>query len=158
MTAHRSSPLPTLVTDGGYDAGAASHAVLLELRQAATRHPAVTSARGEPTGVFTRVHADLDATALGASVATGALTIRWFAGKDRDAAPTFSFHYNDDTGFDCGWHHEPNPHVEGRAHFQERESTDDAYDYEPVSFGSLQPVRVLWEVLDRLADVLAARD
>ena len=142
------------VPDGGYDAGEASHSALLEIRRSAQRHPAVQQAQGQPPSLFTRVRIDLDPTVLGGSASSGAMTIRWFAGDTREAHPEFSFHYSDVSGFDCGWHHEPNPHVDGWAHYQERASLDTGYDYTSVSFGSTQPVRVLWEVLERLEAVI----
>ena len=144
-------------TDGGYDAGEQSHAVLLELRRTLSRHPAVREARGEPDGQFTRVRADLNPGLFGGSASSGTLTIRWFAGESREARPEFSFHYSDKAGFDCGWHHEPNPHVDGWAHYQARESPREEYEYEGVSFGTVQPVRVLWEVLERLEETLQSR-
>lgn len=147
-----------LVCDGsGYDSGEVSHAVLLELRRSAERHPAVRQARGYPSSVFTRVRADLDPRVLGGTSSEGTLTIRWFAGETREERPEFSFHYSDGSGFDNGWHFEPNPHVDGWAHFQQRESAADDYEYRQILFGSEQPVRVLWEVFDRLESVLSTR-
>lgn len=138
--------------DGGYEPGRVSHTILLELRRTVARHPAVQHARGEPPGQFTRVVAALDPARLGREAEEGTLTIRWYAGETVDAPPEFAFHYHESSGLDCGWHHESNPHVDGRAHYQERPATDDDYEYEAVSFDSLQPVPVLWEVLARLED------
>lgn len=135
---------------GGYDPGGASHAVLLELRRTVERHPAVLQARGDPSAEFTRVHADLDPRVLGASAENGTLTIRWYSGATPDDPPEFAFHYSDDSGFDCGWHSEPNTHVEGWTHYQERETAGEDYTYEPISFASDHPVGTLWEVLERL--------
>lgn len=137
--------------DGGYDPGEASHTVLLELRRTAERHPAVEHARGEPPGQYTRV-VELDPSILGRAAAQGTLTIRWFAGETSDALPEFAFHYSESSGFDCGWHHEPNRHVDRWAHYQERPTAREDYEYASVSFGSLQPVPLLWEVFDRLED------
>lgn len=139
---------------GGYDPGEASHAVLLELRRTVERHPAVLHARGDPPGLFTRVQADLDPRVLGADAEEGTLSIRWYSGATPDDPLEFAFHYSDDSGFDCGWHNEPNPHVEGWAHYQERDAVDADYAYERTSFGSDHPVRILWDVLDRLHDRL----
>ena len=139
---------------GGYDPGEASHAVLLELRRTVERHPAVLQARGEPPAGFTGVHADLDPRVLGASTANGTLTVRWYPGAKPDDPPEFAFHYGDDAGFDCGWHSEPNPHVEGWTHYQERETADGGYTYERISFANEHPVGILWEVLERLHDRL----
>jgi hypothetical protein len=100
------------------------------------------------------VEADLDPRVLGVSAEEGTLTIRWYAGETPEDPPEFAFHYSDSSGFDCGWHHEPNPHVEGLAHYQERPAANDDYTYERISFVSDQPVRVLWDVLERLQDRL----
>ncbi|GGN23575.1 hypothetical protein [Halarchaeum nitratireducens] len=143
--------------DGGYDPGEASHTALLELRRTVERHPAVRHATGEPPGQFIHVAATLDPTVLGSDADAGTLTIRWYAGETADAEPAFAFHYSDATGFDCGWHHEPNPHVEERAHSQERPIADDDYEYDAVEFGSLQPVPLLWAILDRLEARLTDR-
>jgi hypothetical protein len=132
--------------------------VLLELRRSVGRHPGVSEARGHPPGQFTRVRADLDPDVFGGSASSGTLTIRWFVGESQSARPEFSFHYSEEDGFDCGWHYEPNPHVSGWAHYQERESASEAYDYQRVSFGSTQPVRVLWEVLERLEETIQRRE
>jgi hypothetical protein len=139
---------------GGYDPGEASHAVLLELRRTVERHPAVLQAWGDPPAGFTRVQADLDPRVFDRDVEKGTLTIRWHSGSTPDDPPEFAFHYSDDSGFDCGWHSEPNPHVEGRAHYQERETAEDDYTYEPISFASDHPVGILWEVLERLHERL----
>jgi hypothetical protein len=136
--------------DGGYDPGEASHAALLEIRRSAEKHPAVEQARGHPSSLFTQVRMDVVPERLGRSSSSGVLTVRWYAGDTRDARPEFSFHYSEESGFDCGWHHEPNPHVDGWGHYQTRQSTADEYQYTAVSFGSKQPVRVFWEILERL--------
>lgn len=143
-------------TDGsGYNPGEASHSVLLELRRTIERHPAVRQARGEPPGQFIRVEADIDPAVMGGRADEGTLTIRWYAGETVDARPEFAFHYSESSGFDCGWHHEPNPHVDGWAHYQERPTADAAYEYERVSFSNLHPVRLLWDVLERLEERLS---
>lgn len=138
--------------DGGYDPGEASHTVLLELRRTAERHPAVRHARGAPPGQYTRVVAELNPAILGRDAAEATLTIRWFAGVSPDTPPEFAFHYSESGGLDCGWHHELNDHVDGWAHYQERPTARADYDYEHTSFGSLQPIPLLWEIFDRLED------
>lgn len=142
---------------GGYDPGQASHAALLEIRRTLRRHPTVLDARADPPTQLTQVRADLDPRVLGGTSEWGSLTVRWYAGESADASPAFVFHYSDDSGFDCGWHYEPNPHVDGWGHFQERESSDEEYSYEPVTFGSELPVRVCWEVMERVENRLEAR-
>lgn len=136
--------------DGGYDPGEASHTALLEIRRSAEKHLAVEQARGHPSSLFTRVRMEVVPERLGRSSNTGVLTVRWYAGDTRDARLEFSFHYSEESGFDCGWHHEPNPHVDGWGHYQMRQSASDEYQYVAVSFGSTQPERVFWEVLERL--------
>lgn len=142
---------------GGYDPGQASHAALLEIRRTLRRHPAVLDAYADPPAQFTQVRADLDPRVLGGTSESGSLTVRWYAGESADASPEFVFHYSEDSEFDCGWHHEPNPHVDGWGHFQERESSDEEYSYEPVRFGSEVPVRVCWEVMEHLENRLESR-
>ena len=129
---------------GGYDPGQASHAALLEIRRTLRRHPAVLDAYADPPAQFTQVQADVDPRVLGGTSESGSLTVRWYAGMSAEASPEFVFHYSDESGFDRGWHHEPNPHVDGRSHYQERGDSDDDYSYEPVTFGSEVLVRVCW--------------
>jgi hypothetical protein len=62
----------------------------------------------------------------------------------------FVFHYYDSTGRDFGWHREPNPHVDGLEHYQERDSPENEYRYEPAHFESHSPVDLLWDVLGRI--------
>ena len=83
--------------------------------------------------------------------------IHWYAGETVDADPEFAFHYSESSDFDCGWHHEPNPHVDRWAHCQERLSASDEYEYKAVSFDCLQPVPLLWGILDRLEPRLTDR-
>lgn len=135
----------------GYDPGEASHAALLEIRRTLRRHPAVSAAVAEPPAQFLAVRAELDPRVLGRSSESGSLTVRWYAGTSPDASPEFVFHYSEPTGIDAGWHHEPNPHVDGWGHFQARAAPDEAYTYEPVTFEGEVPARVCWEVMDRLA-------
>ena len=54
------------------------------------------------------------------------------------------------TGRDYGWHHEPNPHVEGWGHFQQRSSAEGQYAYDSHTFSSKNPTRVVWEVMSLL--------
>ena len=139
---------------GGYDPGRASHAALLEIRRALQRHPAVVYASADPAGRFTRVRAEVDPRVLGGRSEAGSLTVRWYAGASPGATPEFVFPFTDADGFDCGWHHEPNPHVDRWGHYQERRTADGRYAYEPVTSGSHVPVRVVWEGMERLAERL----
>lgn len=142
---------------GGYDPGEASQAVLLEIRRTLRRHPAVLEAVGDPPVQFTQVRADLDPRRIGGSSESRSLTVRWYAGESPESPPQFAFHYSDESGLDCGWHHEPDPHVEGWAHYQERESDDEEYSYKPTTFESQVAVRLCWEVMDRLENRLDSR-
>ena len=157
-TARTTSATRRLRADGGgTDWAAATHAALLEIRRTLERHPAVRQARGHPSGEFTRVRAELDPRRLGVEADHGVLEVRWHApGQGRDR-PTFAFHYSDETGCDGGWHHEPNPHVEGWGHRQWRGPDEEHYTYEPIAFASLTPVRVCWSVLERLGVRLRER-
>lgn len=87
-------------------------------------------------------------------IETASLRVTWWPAPD---GAEFVFHYSDSSGFDCGWHREPNPHVDGRTPYQERPSPDAEYRYEPVSLGAETPPRVLWTVLDRLTERLGER-
>jgi hypothetical protein len=142
---------------GGYNPGQASHAALLEIRRTLRQHPAVLDAYADPPAQFTQVRTDLDPRVLGGTSESGSLTVRWYEGQSAEEPPEFVFHYSDESGFDCGWHHEPNPHVDGWGHYQERESPDEEYSYESVTFGSEIPVRVCWEVMERLEGQIGSR-
>lgn len=62
----------------------------------------------------------------------------------------FKIHYSESSGFDCGVNLEPNPHVDGHLHYQERASPTDEYDYD-VSLAATAPVGVLWESLELIS-------
>lgn len=66
----------------------------------------------------------------------------------------YTLHYSEPNGFDCGFHWESNPHVDGLLHYLEREDANDAYTYEPISFGARSVTGLLWEMTDALADRL----
>jgi hypothetical protein len=139
------------VADGGPDPpddwGQLRHRILRELRHELERHPAVREVRGRPDGTFREPRAALDPAALGRDAERATLRVAWWPGPDE---PEFAFHYSDDTGFDCGWHREPNPHVDGATHYQKRRRPDEAYTYEAVSLDAATPTRTLWVVLERL--------
>lgn len=99
------------------------------------------------------MRADVEPSHIGATAPSGTLTVRWFAGEPTDEI-RFTFHYSDESGFDCGWHHHEQNHVDGLGHYQKRESEEQEYTYEPFQFGSKEPSRVVWEVLDELQTVL----
>ena len=138
------------MTGASYDPAAASHRALRTVRHELGRHPAVVTARGFPSGEHTRVVADLAPNRLGITAEGATVTVRWFAGEQPDSEPEFSVHYSDGQR-DFGWHHEPNPHVDGMGHFQRRTDPESDYSYEPYQFASKQPARVVWEVLSALS-------
>jgi hypothetical protein len=101
------------------------------------------------TGVEYQIGADVntDVFASGEIPSDEAsLKVNWWPQADKEA--WFEFHYWDGTGYDCGWHREPNDHVDGLAHFQERESAGNDYEYEPFSVGQDVPVGILWTIAD----------
>lgn len=139
--------------DYSYDPAEASHRALRGIRRELERHPTVATVRGFPSGEYVRVVAQLATDRLGIDANDATLTVRWFAGETPDARPEFSFHYSDDIG-DFGWHHEPNPHVEGWGHFQERTGPGVEYSYDSHTFSSKNPTRVVWEVTSLLSTKL----
>lgn len=138
-----------------YDSAEASHRALRGIQRELERHPGVTEVRGFPSGEYTQVVAAIATMRLGIEATDATLTVRWFAGQTPDAPPEFSFHYSDGVT-DFGWHHEPNPHVDGWGHFQERRGPGKEYSYEPYSFSSINPTRVVWEVMSVLTSKLDA--
>lgn len=143
------------ITDGGRDSsrdlGQERHRILRELRHELDRHPAVEAVRGVPNGKFRELRADLDPSVFERDAENASLRISWWPAPDD---PEFAFHYSESTGFDCGWHREPNPHVDGKTHYQERSGPDDAYEYETISLSTKTPSRLVWSILDRLFDRL----
>ncbi|WP_224333829.1 hypothetical protein [Haloprofundus halobius] len=145
-------------TDPTYDPAAVSHRALREIRRELERHPAVAHAQGFPPDSHARVEGRLDPSPFGVDVDSATLTVRWFAGETPDDPPEFSIHYSDERGVDFGWHHEPNPHVEGWGHYQERTDSTAEYAYEPHSFSTSVPSRVIWETLSLLQDAVSTVD
>ena len=119
------------------------HRILRAIREDLERHPIVVAARGHPPSTFVEVRADLAPERWGHEAANATLRVTW----QPITPPEFVFHYSDEA-FDCGWHHEPNPHVEGCAHYQER--TGDEYEYENVVFEGETPTELVWEIMERL--------
>ncbi|MFB6119166.1 hypothetical protein [Halosegnis sp.] len=70
----------------------------------------------------------------------------------------YTVHYSEPDGLDCGFHCEPNPHVDGLLHYQQRETPNSTYTYEPVSFGAHSATGLLWEVMDALGGRLDTRE
>lgn len=140
--------------DGGHDRRRVAHEALRQIREELTRHPAITNVEGLPHDTLHKeLRAEVEPLYLGADTSGGALTVRWFVGAPTDR-PRFVFHYTDESGFDCGWHHHEQDHVDGWGHYQERAPDRDAYTYETFQFESEAPSRVVWEVLDELQTML----
>jgi len=139
--------------DGGYNPTEASHQALRGILRELDRHPIVTQVRGFPNGEFTRIVAQLDLKRWEIERGDATLTVRWFAGETPDARPEFSFHYSDESR-DFGWHHEPNPHVDGWGHFQELNPAEDDYSYEPYAPPTDNPSRLVWEIMALLSSKL----
>lgn len=139
---------------GSYDPAEASHRALRSIREELRRHPVVSEVRGFPDGELTEVVAELEPERWGIDRHSATLTVRWFAGEDPSARPEFSFHYSDDE-VDFGWHHHEQEHVDGWGHVQER-TGESAYAYEPQTFPSHNPARLVWEIMALLSAKLEA--
>jgi len=160
-------------SDGGGHPGRDRHRVLRELRGELARHPAVRSVEGDPPDAYRELRATIDPSWFGRGAATASLRVTWIPdpspgpeashrGTDTwERTPIrayYTLHYSEPDGLDCGFHCEPNPHVDGLLHYQERDGTNDTYTYEPVSFGARFVSGLLWETMDALADRLGGAD
>jgi hypothetical protein len=160
--------------DGRPDAspGAARHRILRQLRGELARHPAAEAVRGLPEGGFAELEARVDPTVFGRDADSATLRVVWHplpdgpeTGRSDASDPVtarprtafdavFKLHYSESTGYDCGFHNEPNPHVEGWFHFQERFDPGEEYTYVETSLEARTPTSALWELLDFLQDRL----
>ena len=155
--------------DGGIDPGRDRHQMLRELRGELARHPAVRSVEGEPLNESRELQAILDPSWFGRRAETASLRVTLIPDPSPDPEVSdrandvwmrtpiqayYTLHYSEPDDLDCGFHCEPNPHVDGLLHYQERDDTDDAYTYEPASFGARSVTGLLWEMMDALADRL----
>jgi hypothetical protein len=161
-----SESLLRLRPDGGshnpHESAEKRHRILRALREQLDRHPAITNAHGIPDGYYAEVRAEVDPRYFGRDADTATFRVTWHPNptfppgtglEDRERTSltaNFAFHYSESSGFDCGWHLEPNPHVSGHLHFQERESSDEDYVYDEFTLTATSVVGVLWEVLDAL--------
>lgn len=160
-------------SDGGGNPGQDRQRILRELRGELARHPAVQSVEGEPPDEYRELRATFDPSRFGRGAETASLRVTWI--PDPSPGPEasdrandtwmrtpirayYTLHYSESDGLDCGFHCEPNPHVDGLLHYQKREDANDAYTYEPVSFGARSVTGLLWEMIDALADRLGDPD
>lgn len=153
------------------DRGAERHRILRQLRQQLEQHPAVEAAWGEPDGAYAEIGATVSPAYFGRDAKTAKLRLVWYPSPtvaNRDSRPDpenpttagprthfgamFKVHYSESSGYDCGFHNEPNPHVEGWFHFQARSTPDTKYEYSPASLDARTPVGALWELLDLLEE------
>lgn len=139
--------------DGSYTPAEASHQALRGIQRELERHPAIDYVRGFPSGEHTQVVAHVATDRVGMDAEDATLTVSWFAGETAASRPEFSFHYSDSTG-DFGWQHHPQEHVAGWGHFQERSVSETTYSYDPYTFASTNPTRVVWEVVSLLTSRL----
>ena len=151
------SPAATIpLADGAGNESPAEirHRTLTELRRTVRHHPAVDDAYAtrEGTGRFRDLHVEFVPEILGTEAEEAELRVEWRPRQESTRCAYFVFHYYDSSGRDFGWHREPNPHVEGLAHFQYRHSRDAEYAYELTEFDSDSPVGLLWEMLGRIED------
>jgi len=152
--------------DGGTTPGRGRHRILRELRGELARHPAVRSVAGEPPHEYREIQASVDPREFGRSSQTASLRVTWLPtpspGPDASDRTSdtwlrtpihayYTLHYSEESGFDCGFHCEPNPHVDGLLHYQERDSAADAYTYEPATATARSASSLLWELMDALA-------
>lgn len=147
---------PDLLADGppGTSQAERRHRTLTELKRTARHHPAVdvvTGARGA-SGRFRELEVTFDPRILGVETDSAHLQIDWRPRPDPSEPAYVVFHYLDSTGRDFGWHCEPNPHVDGLEHVQERTAPDHEYDYESTALDTDSPVAVLWGVLGRIEE------
>lgn len=157
---------PALRSDGGSRDTTENvekrHRILRTLCEQLERHPAIVNAQGIPEGKFAEVRAEIDTASIGREAARATVRVTWhptptfppgISIEDRERTSrtvNFAFHYSESSGFDCGWHLEPNPHVSGHLHYQERDAPDAEYSHQEFTLTAASPVGVLWELLDAL--------
>lgn len=137
--------------DGGSEFTADRHRILRAVIDALRQHPIVTNARGHPPATFTEVRATLATGRWDHAAEAATLRVTWQPTEPAE----FAFHYSEPE-FDCGWHREPNPHVDGDTHYQER-TGDGAYQYEPITLDGDTAPELVWEIMERLRRRLAER-
>lgn len=151
-----------LVADGppGESPAERRHRTLTEFKRMVQHHPAVDIATGarEDGSRFRELEVTFDPLILGVDASRAALRIEWRPRPDPAETAYFVFHYYDSTGRDFGWHREPNPHVDGLEHYQERHAPDEEYEYESTRFDSNSPVDLLWDILGRIEQRVSDND
>ena len=176
---HQSSPSRSesrrnrVNSNGGAAPEQERHRVLRELRGELARHPAVRTVNGESPTEYRALQATVDPSWFGHGTETASLRVRWSPNPSPDPETPdrttdtwkrtpirayYTLHYSEPSGLDCGFHCEPNSHVDGLLHYQERADANDAYTYDPVSFGARSVSGLLWEMMDALADRLSNSD
>ena len=131
----------------------AAHTALMQIREQLNRHPMITHIEGLPNDtLYSELRAAVEPVRVGVEAPSGTLTVRWFV-PTADGAPRFVFHFADATGFDCGWHYHEQDHVTGLGHYQERITANEPYEYEPYSFESTEPARIVWIICDELVSL-----
>lgn len=151
-----------LRTDGGRQGDETRHRILRSLREQLQRHPAIVDAKGIPEGRYAEIEGTAKPAYFDRDADSAMIRIAWQPTptfppntgieerRRTSLTANFAFHYSESTGFDCGWHLEPNPHVDGHLHYQVRDGASEEYSYEPFSVAAGSPVGVLWEILDAL--------
>lgn len=156
--------------DGGWESTQEGvekrHRILRSLREQLEHHPAIISVWGSPDGQYAEITADVDPAQFGRDGESASLGVTWQPNPQRPPEASlddrrrtsltsdFKIHYSESSGFDCGVHLEPNSHVDGHLHYQERTSPTDEYDYDDVSLAATAPVGVVWEALEIITDGL----
>ena len=153
--------------DGGANSGSDRHRILRELGSELARHPAVRSVEGKPPEGYRELRATLDPSWFGRAAGTASLRVTWIPDPSPDPEASdrandtwirtpirayYTLHYSESDGFDCGFHCEPNPHVDGLLHYQVRGDENDTYAYERISFDAHSVTGLLWEMMDALSD------
>lgn len=133
------------------------------LHQNLGRIPGIASVRYEDTGsgIASQVRGDIDMRIFAdglISVDEAFVQVNWWPQPNGEAS-WFQIHYTESSGFDCGWHRHANEHVEGLHHYQERNSSEEEYQYRAVTFEAENPIGILWKVVDeRLQNLLRRRN
>lgn len=132
-------------SDGGTSFSNDRHRILREVIEALQRHPIVSDAHGYPPSTFTEVRATLAPNRWGHDTESATLRVTW----QPIEPPELALHDSED-----GWHSEPNPHVDGCAHYQERDG-EGAYRHESIAFDRETTPELVCEAMERLKQRLA---